>query len=93
MKENVQFSLTLKDDLALKQRIPCECGKVYIRETGHSVECVIKAHHQHIWFYHLEKSPVVEHIINPGHCVLLKDTSKEHKPQLVANNAWLAGAG
>jgi hypothetical protein len=41
-KRNRQLLRTVKDDLGLKipgvYPIPCECGKVYIGQTGRSIE-------------------------------------------------------
>jgi hypothetical protein len=43
------------------------CRKVYIGQTGHSIQTRIKKHQWHIQLYHLKKSTVVEHSINSGH--------------------------
>jgi hypothetical protein len=50
-KKNRQLLRAAKDDLGLKipgvYRIPCECGKVYIGQTGRSVEARCKEHMRH----------------------------------------------
>jgi hypothetical protein len=48
--KKITSSLQLvKDDLGLKTpgvySIPCECGQVYIGQTDHSIETMIKEHH------------------------------------------------
>jgi hypothetical protein len=48
---------------------------VYTGQTGHSVETKVKEHHHHTQLYHLEKPAMDEHITNPGHHILLNDTS------------------
>jgi hypothetical protein len=69
----------IKDDLALKMpgvnSIPCDCEKVCIGQSGHSIETVVKNYHQHIHLYHPKMSVVAEHSINLGHWVQLQNTS------------------
>jgi hypothetical protein len=69
--KNRQLLRTVKDDLSLKipgvYCIPCECGKVYIGQTGRSTEARCKEHMRHIWLDQPEKSAVAEHSINTGH--------------------------
>jgi hypothetical protein len=61
----------VKDDLGLKTpgvySIPCECGQVYIGQTGRSIDTRIKEHHRHIRLAHPDKSAVGEHSISRGH--------------------------
>jgi predicted GIY-YIG superfamily endonuclease len=68
----------IMDNLALKTpgiySIPCECGKVYIGQTGHSIDTRVKEHHRHICLYHSKKYAVAEHI-NLGHETQLQNTS------------------
>jgi hypothetical protein len=51
-KKNIHMLRPIKDDLGLKvlgiYRIPCECGKVYVGQTGRSVEARCKEHMRHI---------------------------------------------
>jgi hypothetical protein len=51
---------SVKDDLCLKvlgmYRIPCECGKVYVGQTGRSTETRCA-----------DNSAVAEHSVNTGH--------------------------
>jgi hypothetical protein len=51
-----------------------------------SVESMIKEHHHHICFYHLEKSAFTKHTINPDHHILLHDTSILAKKSGSMNN-------
>jgi hypothetical protein len=56
-------------------RIPCECGKVYIGQTGCSVDTRLKEHQRHIRLDHPEKSVVAEHSVDLGHCIQFHNTS------------------
>jgi hypothetical protein len=68
-----------KDHLGLRTpgvyRIPCECGKVYIGQTGRSVDIRIKEHQRHIRLDHPDKSAVAEHSIDQGHRIKFHNTS------------------
>jgi hypothetical protein len=72
------FLRPVKDDLELKTpgvySIPCECGQVYIRQTGRSIDTRIKEHHRHIRLAHPDKSAVAKHSISWGHRIQLQDT-------------------
>ena len=48
-------------------RIPCECGKVYIGETGRPMQDRIKEHDRDIRLARTETSAVSEHAHNTGH--------------------------
>ena len=48
-------------------RIPCECGKVYIGETGRPTQDRIKEHDRDIRLARTENSAVLEHAHNTGH--------------------------
>jgi hypothetical protein len=67
----------VKDDLSLKvpgvYRIPCECGEVYVGQTGRSMEARCKEHH--IRLEQPEKSAVAEHSINTRHHIDFSSTS------------------
>jgi hypothetical protein len=68
----------VKDELGLKTpgiyRIPCECGKVYIRQSGRSVHLRIKEHDRHLRLAQTDKSAIAEHIFNHDHRFKLQDT-------------------
>jgi hypothetical protein len=72
------FLRPVKDHLALKTpgvySIPCECEKMYIGQTGRSIETRVKEHQRHIRLAHPEKSAVAEHSINLGHRIELPNT-------------------
>jgi len=55
-------------------RIPCECGKVYIGQSGRSVQLRIKEHGRHIRLAQPDKSAVVEHSFNQDHIINLQKT-------------------
>ena len=48
-------------------RIPCECGKVYIGETGRPMQDRIKEHDRDIRLARTQTSAVSEHAHNTGH--------------------------
>jgi hypothetical protein len=68
----------VKDILGLRTpgiySIPCECGRVYIGQSGRSVQLRIKEHNRHIRLAKPDKSAVTEHSINHDHIIKLQDT-------------------
>jgi hypothetical protein len=72
------FLRPVKDDLGLRTPdecgVLCECGQVYIGQTGQSIETRINEHHQHIRLGHPEQSAVAEHSMNLEHDILFQDT-------------------
>jgi hypothetical protein len=50
--------------------IPCECGKVYIRQSGHPYKSEIKENNRHIRLAQSDKSAVSEHSIDQDHFTL-----------------------
>jgi hypothetical protein len=75
------FSLLrpVKDHLGLRTpevyRIPCECGRVYIGQTGSSVDIRLKEHQRHIRLKHPDKSAIAEHSIDQGHHIQFHNSS------------------
>jgi hypothetical protein len=69
----------VKDSLGLRKpgvyRIPCECGKVYIGQTGLSVDIMLKEHQQHVRLEHSDKSAIAEHIFDQAHRIQIHDAS------------------
>jgi hypothetical protein len=67
----------VKDVLGLKTPgvycIPCECGKVYVGQSGRTVERRVE-HRQHIRHAHPDKSAVAEHSINHDHKIRFQET-------------------
>jgi hypothetical protein len=63
-----------KNDLGLKvpgmYEILCECGKVYVEQTGRFTEARHKEYIRHICLEQPKKSAVVKKSINTGHCRL-----------------------
>ncbi|KAL9975040.1 hypothetical protein ACROYT_G012156 [Oculina patagonica] len=54
-------------------RIPCECGKVYIGETGKPRQDRIKEHDRDIRLARIQNSAVLEHTHNTGHYPLCNE--------------------
>jgi predicted GIY-YIG superfamily endonuclease len=59
---------SVKDNLGLNvpgvYQIPCECGKVYMGQTGRSIKTRCKEHRRHIYLDQPDKSAVAEHSID-----------------------------
>jgi len=55
-------------------RIPCECGKVYIGQSGRTIQLRIKVHERHVRLVLPDKSAVAEHSFNHDHIIRLQDT-------------------
>jgi hypothetical protein len=79
---HMKFSSLLhpvKDHLGLRTpevyRIPCECGRVYIGQTGRSVDIRLKEHQRHIRLQHPDKSAIAEHSIDQGHRIQFHSSS------------------
>jgi hypothetical protein len=56
-------------------RILCECVKVYVGQTGRSIEPNCKEHMKHVRLKQPDKSVVVEHNFNAGRCIVFSSTS------------------
>ena len=54
--------------------IPCECGRVYIGQSGRSIQLRIKEHDRHIRLAQPDKSAVAEHSFKHDHITKLQDT-------------------
>jgi len=78
--KNIHLLRPVKDKLGLKAagiyRIPCECGKVYVGQTGWTIEARLKEHRRHVCLNQPEKSAVAEHLITTSHCINFDDTTK-----------------
>ena len=55
-------------------KIPCECGEVYVGETGRTISTRLKEHRRHFRLGQPEKSAVVEHSLNLDHRIMWDDT-------------------
>jgi len=55
-------------------KIPCECGKVYIGQSGRSIQLRIKELERHIRLAQPDKSAVTEHSFNHDRIIRLQDT-------------------
>ena len=54
-------------------KIPCECGKVYIGETGRAMQDRIKEHNRDIRLARTQTSEVLEHANETGHFPIWKE--------------------
>jgi hypothetical protein len=66
------------DHLGLKTagvyKILCESGRIYIGQTGHSVDIRLKEHQRHIRPDHPEKSAIAECSIDHGHRIQFQNS-------------------
>jgi hypothetical protein len=67
----------VKDALGLRMpaiySIPCECGRVYIGQSGRSIQILIRESNRHIRLAQTDQSAVAEHSINHDHIIKLED--------------------
>ena len=54
-------------------RIPCECGKVYIGQSGRYIQLRIKENERHMRLVQTDKSAVAEQSFNHVHIDRLQD--------------------
>ena len=54
--------------------IPRECGKVYVGQSGRTIQHRIQEHGRHIRLMHPEKPALAEHSIDYDHNIKLQDT-------------------
>ena len=68
----------MKDALGLRTPvvycIPCECSRVYIGQSGRSIQIRIKEHTTHIRLAQPNKPAVAEYNFNHDHIIKLQDT-------------------
>ena len=75
----------VKDNLLYKvpgvYKISCGCGKMYIGQTGRTVETRIKEHMLHCNKGNTEKSAVAEHWYTCGEPIYFQETEVLHRSQ------------
>jgi hypothetical protein len=78
--KNIHLLRPVKDKLGLRTagiyRIPCECGKVYVGQTGRTVEARLKEHRRHVRLNQPERSAVAEHSLTTYHRIDFDGASK-----------------
>jgi hypothetical protein len=78
--KNIHLLRSVKDKLSLRTAgiysIPCECGKVYVGQTGQTIEARLKEHRRHIRLNQLERSAVAEHSLTTYHRIDFDSASK-----------------
>jgi predicted GIY-YIG superfamily endonuclease len=57
-------------------RMPCECGKVYMGQTGRTIEARVKEHRRHVRLNQLERSAVAENSLTIYHSMDFDGASK-----------------
>jgi hypothetical protein len=76
VKNNIHILRPIKDKLGLNITgvycVPCECGKVYVGQTGRSIETRCKEHMRHIHLGQSEKFTMAEHRFDTGHNIDFK---------------------
>ncbi|KAJ4427829.1 hypothetical protein ANN_25608 [Periplaneta americana] len=69
----------VKDNLGLRTpgvyKIPCECGKCYIGQTGRTIMERCKKHQSCMRLYYPDKSAVAQHSLETGHKIDFSATS------------------
>jgi hypothetical protein len=74
-----RVALVRTDHLGLRTpgvyRIPCDCGRVYIGQTGRSMDIRLKEDQRHIRLENPDKSDVAEHSIDQGHRIQFHNSS------------------
>jgi hypothetical protein len=77
-KKIASYLPPVKETLGLRTpgiySIPCKCGRVYVGQSGRSIQLHMKEHSRHIRLAQPDKSAVAEHSINQDHIIELKDT-------------------
>jgi hypothetical protein len=78
--KNIPLLRPAKDKLGLKTagiyHIPCECGKVYMGQTGQTIEARLREHRRHVRLNQPERSAVAEHSLTTYHRIDFDGTSK-----------------
>jgi hypothetical protein len=54
--------------------IRCKCSKVYVGQSGHTIEIRIEGHQRHICHAEPDKSAVADHNINHDHVIKFQET-------------------
>ena len=68
-----RFFAAAYNNKVFKSKIPCECGKVYIGETGRARQDRIKEHDRDIRLARTQTSAVSEHANETGHLPIWKE--------------------
>jgi len=66
-----------------ESRYTCECGTVYIGQSGRSIDLRIKEHERHIRLAQPEKSAVAEHSLDHDHDTKLLSTKTGYSDRLI----------
>ena len=75
--ENLLRWRPVKDNLGLKTPgvycITCECGKIYVGQSGRTLKTRVKEHRRHIRHSHSDQSVVAERSINHDHTIRFQE--------------------
>jgi hypothetical protein len=78
--KNIHLLSSVKDKLGLRTAgiycIPCECGKVYVGQTGRTIETRLKEHRRPVCLNQPERSAVAEHLLTTYHRIDFVGASK-----------------
>jgi hypothetical protein len=78
--KNIHLLRPVKDKLGLRTagiyHIPCKCGKVYVGQTGRTIETRLKEHRRHVRLNQPERSAVAEHSLTTYHRINFDSASK-----------------
>jgi hypothetical protein len=77
LKKIGHFMSPVKEALGLRipgvYSIPCECGKIYVGQSGRTIYHRIKEHDRHVRLTHPDKSALAEYSINYDHIINLQE--------------------
>jgi hypothetical protein len=80
LAKNIHLLRPAKDKLGLRTAgvycIPCECGKVYVGQTGWTTEARFKEHRRHVHLNQPERSALAEHSLTTYHRIDFDGASK-----------------
>jgi hypothetical protein len=87
LRKMSSFLRLVRDDLGLNASgvysISCECGQVFIGQTGHLIDISLEEHWQDICLKHLDNSALVEHSIHLGHHTAILSTKPRYIDRII----------
>jgi hypothetical protein len=78
--KNIHLLRPVKEKLGLRTagnyRISCECGKVYLGQTGGTIEARLKEQRRHVRLNQPERSAVAKHSLTTYHRINFNGATK-----------------